>query len=64
MKDFTKISISERARCLLKPRKLQVAAEADKLLNEIVPVLYSAISSFAVHAKAFGSVTFLCAHCK
>jgi len=41
MKDFTKISISERARCLLKPRKLQVAAEADKLLNEIVPVLYS-----------------------
>ncbi|MEM3697750.1 MAG: (Fe-S)-binding protein [Candidatus Bathyarchaeia archaeon] len=57
-KDFTKISISERVPCLLEPRKLQITAQADKPLNEIVPILFLAIPH-SQYAKAFGSVTFL-----
>jgi len=58
MKDFTKINITERVPCLLEPRKLQITAQADKPLNEIVPVLYLAVPH-SQYAKAFGSVTFL-----
>jgi ArsR family metal-binding transcriptional regulator len=58
MKDFTKINITERVPCLLEPRKFQITAQADKPLNEIVPVLYLAIPH-SQYAKAFGSITFL-----
>lgn len=52
------ISITEKTPCLLEPRKLQITAQADKPLNEIVPILFLAIPH-SQYAKAFGSVTFL-----
>ncbi|MBS7644890.1 MAG: (Fe-S)-binding protein [Candidatus Bathyarchaeia archaeon] len=52
------IKIVEKTPCLLEPRKLQITAQADKPLNEIIPILYLAIPH-SQYAKAFGSVTFL-----
>ncbi|MGC8998938.1 MAG: (Fe-S)-binding protein [Candidatus Bathyarchaeia archaeon] len=52
------ISITEKTPCLLEPRKLQITAQADKPLSEIVPILFLAIPH-SQYAKAFGSVTFL-----
>lgn len=51
------ISIVERTPCLLEPRKIQVTAQADRPLGEVVPILYLAIPH-SQYAKAFGSVTF------
>jgi ArsR family metal-binding transcriptional regulator len=53
-----KISITEKTPCLLEPRKLQITAQADKPLNEIISILFLAIPH-SQYAKAFGSVTFL-----
>ena len=52
------INIVEKTPCLLEPRKLQITAQADKPLDEIIPILYLAIPH-SQYAKAFGSVTFL-----
>ncbi|MGB9683311.1 MAG: (Fe-S)-binding protein [Candidatus Bathyarchaeales archaeon] len=52
------ISITEKTPCLLEPRKLQITAQADKPLNEIIPIIFLAIPH-SQYAKAFGSVTFL-----
>ncbi|MGB9714656.1 MAG: (Fe-S)-binding protein [Candidatus Bathyarchaeales archaeon] len=52
------ISITEKIPCLLEPRKLQITAQADKPLSEIIPILFLAIPH-SQYAKAFGSVTFL-----
>ncbi|MBS7634767.1 hypothetical protein KEJ34_04635 [Candidatus Bathyarchaeota archaeon] len=51
------INIVERTPCLLEPRKIQVTAQADRSLSDIVPILYLAIPR-SQYAKAFGSVTF------
>jgi ArsR family metal-binding transcriptional regulator len=51
------IAITEKVPCLLEPRKIQVTAQADRPLDEIVPILYLAIPH-SQYAKAFGSVTF------
>lgn len=55
---MVEISITDKTPCLLEPRKLQIAAQADKPLNEIIPILFLAIPH-SQYAKAFGSVTFL-----
>jgi ArsR family metal-binding transcriptional regulator len=52
------INIMEKTPCLLEPRKIQVSAQTDRALNEIIPVLYLAIPH-SNYSKAFGSVTFL-----
>jgi ArsR family metal-binding transcriptional regulator len=52
------INIAKKTPCLLEPRKLQITAQTDKPLNEIIPILYLAIPH-SQYAKAFGSVTFL-----
>jgi len=52
------IKITGKVPCLLEPRKLQITAQADKLLEEVIPILYLAIPH-SQYAKAFGSVTFL-----
>jgi len=57
-KDSIKISIAEKVPCLLELRKLQITAQANKPLKEIIPILYLAIPH-SQYAKAFGSVTFL-----
>jgi ArsR family metal-binding transcriptional regulator len=54
---MVEISITEKTPCLLEPRKLQITAQADKPLNEIIPILFLAIPH-SQYAKAFGSVTF------
>ncbi|MEM2937466.1 MAG: (Fe-S)-binding protein [Candidatus Bathyarchaeia archaeon] len=55
---MVEIGITNRIPCLLEPRKLQITAQADKSLNEIISILYLAIPH-SQYAKAFGSVTFL-----
>jgi len=55
---FYEIHITEKTPCLLEPRKLQITAQANQPLNDIIPILYLAIPH-SQYAKAFGSVTFL-----
>jgi len=52
------IRIAKKTPCLLEPRKLQITAQTDRPLNEIIPILYLAIPH-SQYAKSFGSVTFL-----
>jgi ArsR family metal-binding transcriptional regulator len=52
------ICITEKTPCLLEPRKLQITAQTNQPLNEIIPILYLAVPH-SQYAKAFGSVTFL-----
>jgi ArsR family metal-binding transcriptional regulator len=52
------ISISKRTPCLLEPRKLQITAQSDRPLKDVIPILYLAVPH-SRYAKAFGSVTFL-----
>ena len=58
MSSKTNITITEKVPCLLEPRKIQVTAQADRTLGEIVPILHLAIPH-SQYAKAFGSVTFM-----
>ncbi|MGQ9759097.1 MAG: (Fe-S)-binding protein [Candidatus Methanomethylicaceae archaeon] len=53
-----KIDITEKAPCLLEPRKLQVSAQVNISLSEILPILFLALPH-SNYSKAFGSVTFL-----
>jgi len=57
MSSKTNITIAEKVPCLLEPRKIQITAQADRSLGEIVPILYLAIPH-SQYARAFGSVTF------
>ncbi|MEM2892843.1 MAG: (Fe-S)-binding protein [Candidatus Bathyarchaeia archaeon] len=52
------IKITDKTPCLLEPRKLQITAQANESLNEIIPILYLAIPQ-SQYSKAFGSITFL-----
>lgn len=51
------VVITERVPCLLEPRKIQITAQADRPLGEVIPILYLAIPR-SQYAKAFNSVTF------
>jgi ArsR family metal-binding transcriptional regulator len=52
------IKIIRKVPCLLEPRKLQITAQADKLPEEVISILYLTIPH-SQYSKAFGSVTFL-----
>ncbi len=52
------IKIAGKTPCLLEPRKLQITAQANEPLDEVLPILYLAIPH-SQYSKAFGSVTFL-----
>jgi len=52
------INITEKIPCRLEPRKIQITAQANRPLKEIIPILYLAIPH-SNYSKAFDSVTFL-----
>ncbi|MEM3507317.1 MAG: (Fe-S)-binding protein [Candidatus Bathyarchaeia archaeon] len=52
------INIVKKTPCLFEPRKLQITAQTNRPLDEIMPILYLAIPQ-SQYTKAFGSVTLL-----